>query len=105
MDTTILLVALVLQFFMLTAGHYGLRIFLGHSTAGHLMACAWGTVAIALPWTVVAHFSTLDTAILVRALWVSIVSAGLITTLLYVFDGAVAWIKTARFRARTTAQQ
>lgn len=99
MNTTLLAILLVAQFFYLAAGHYTFLVFLGNHGRGPLAtisAYIYGSLALAVPWSVYASQTGMDPgASPIAVLWLFLSTAGAFTAFFYGVDHVVATYKRA----------
>lgn len=109
MDLPTLLILLVGQVSFLAAGHYSFVAFFAPGLRRDFAVKIWGTVAIAVPWSLYALIAPSNirwslyaiefggtSTLLVVMLWAFVLSAGISTALFYLLDHLVVTARKDR---------
>jgi hypothetical protein len=102
MDIATLLILLIGQVCFLAAGHYSFMAFFAPGLRRDFAVKIWGTLAIAVPWSLYALIAGGSAALLVALLWLFVVVAGISTALFYLVDYFV--VKERKDRVEKSAQ-
>jgi hypothetical protein len=96
MDIPTLLILLIGQVCFLAAGHYSFLAFFAPGLRRDFAVKIWGTVAIAVPWSLYALIAGGSATLLVVLLWLFVVVAGISTALFYRLDHLVVKARKER---------